>query len=954
MPRATSAPLLRAAVVGAAVAGSLAVSVPAPACAETTGNLIVNGDFEQVSADGSIPGWPQSENRGTGRATIVDGAGPDGSRALALDLGDADGKAAIGQDVPNVAPSTFQAYRITFDERAVGLDGYGGDLWARNFGQDAVVGRLTGDTGWRRASAVVLARPGAPAVNLLLALEQSTGRLLVDNVRVEHVTDDTVGADVQPTGQVQLTWYFPGLGTTPAVYEVHRSTDPDFTPGTENLIGRVPRAWTMEDSAVAPDRTYTYKVVALDADGNKLATSAPETATMPSSFLDEQRVDVLTATQTGKGARLDWRLAAGSKGPVKVYAGGPEVADGRLGKARKILTEGARKTSGAVTLTEKELKGATGFAVTSEHGRVLATATLAGLQHPRTGFTGDRTARIRAAIQQPGIPRSTYGSIVNRVAKGLPGYNYAPGEAQATWARDAAFLYQVGQDPAYAQLAYEQVIAAGDTMRFINGTGYSGSTALETANAAAPLASAYDWAYNGWTPDQRTKAQQVLQRVAAYLEVSYHPNTDLPKHYSNWTAVVRGGELALRIATRGDGPFDLAERRIPYLVDAVGQHLDNAYSDLGFDQEGLDYLSYGLGVAGPGVNGSIDAGIGALEEKWRRPDFAADVLHSVSAQPDNARVQWGVTTRTGGEPIPGLIFSQVPADEKAAYLWQYEKTVGASSDVWALLYYPYGTAAQDPDQGPPSVRGALLDDRPGSYLFRNRYQDADDVLVGLQNRNDLHTGWNGVGDTFALSLLGQDVTWAQQPAKSTSSPELFSKPFVDGKVEPVSGKGKTLRAQAYAGQGGGFVSLDGSANYQLVKARRDAVVDLRAVGGADSVIAVHDSFADSAAHTYTWQLAPEPGTAITYGATESGSATFLFKKGDAWLKGWVLNPEGTVLSSDKGAFKVTRTGTAADFRIVLAVGKGTPPVATADGGRLTLGGTTYDLDHLDGYAPAAG
>ncbi|WP_327371591.1 hypothetical protein [Streptomyces sp. NBC_01217] len=955
MPRSASPRLTRISIVGAALAGTLAVAVPAPSYAA---GLVTNGDFEQVAADGSIVGWPQSENRASGRATIVDGAGPDGSRALALDLGDPGDKAAVGQDIPIADSTTLQAYRITFDERAAGLSGYGGDLWARNFGHDAVIGRITGDTGWRRANAVVLARPGTKAVNLLLALEQTTGRMLIDNVEVERIAGNAVGANVQPTGAVQLTWHFAATDGTPASYEVHRSTRADFIPSERTLIREVPGAWTAEDGSARPGRRYTYKAVALAADGTKLATTGPETITTPPAFLDEQQTDVLTATEHGRAVRLAWRLKAGTKGPVTLYAGGPEVAEGKLHKARKVGTYSGNTTTGGTTLPDRDRRGATGFAVVGRGGKVLATASAASLQHPRMGVSDDRLAAIRAAIQQDGTPKSTYDSIVNRVAKGLPAYNYRPGEAQASWAQDAAVLYQVSQDPAYAQTAYDALIESGRTMPYVNGTSAAGAAALETANAAAPLAAAYDWAYQGWTPGQRAEAQRVLQRVAAYLEVSYHPNFDLPTKQSNWTAVVRGAELSLRLAVRGDGPFDLQEYRIAQLIDALGRHLDTAYSDAGWDQEGLDYFGYGLGVGAPGVVGSIDAGIGVLRAKWQRPAFAGLVMHSASAQPDGARLQWGVASATGAVPIAGLIFTQVPADQRAAWLWQYEKTVGGGGGAYGLLDYPYGVTPQDPDEGPAAVRQALLDDHGGSYLFRSRYQDRDDVLVGAQNRNDNHIGWGGF-DTFALSLVGQDVTWARQPAKDYAKRELFSKPLIDGfpekrSTDSIAGKGETLESRAYAGQGGGFVSLDGHLNYELAKAHRDLAVDLRPVGGADSVIAVHDVFADSASHRYDWQLSPEAGTAITFGASESGVKTFLFKKGEGYLKGWVLAPDGAELSTDKGAFKVTRSGTGADFKIVLAVGKGTPPTATTVGDALTIGDTTYDLGALKGFSPAGG
>ncbi|MEU9999364.1 hypothetical protein [Streptomyces sp. NPDC050848] len=118
--------------------------------------------------------------------------------------------------------------------------------------------------------------------------------MLIDNVKVERIEGNAVGANVQPTGAVQLTWHFAAVESTPASYQLHRSTDADFRPSTKTLISEVPAAWTAEDGSARPGRTYTYKVVALAADGGKLATTDPEAVTMPSSFLDEQQTDVLT------------------------------------------------------------------------------------------------------------------------------------------------------------------------------------------------------------------------------------------------------------------------------------------------------------------------------------------------------------------------------------------------------------------------------------------------------------------------------------------------------------------------------------------------------------------------------------------------------------------------------------------------------------------------------------
>ncbi|MEU4273185.1 hypothetical protein [Streptomyces sp. NPDC026092] len=371
--------------------------------------------------------------------------------------------------------------------------------------------------------------------------------------------------------------------------------------------------------------------------------------------------------------------------------------------------------------------------------------------------------------------------------------------------------------------------------------------------------------------------------------------------------------------------------------------------------------------AAPGIQASLDAGIGALKEPWRRPQFANLLMHSLSLREKTDRLQWGVGTGQGGITVAPYFFETVPREQRSAWLWHYERTVGARGSnplsasarhLGVILYWPTGVTPRDPDHGPAAVRGALLDNHGGAYQFRSRYQDADDVLVGLTNRNDTHLGWNGY-ETFGLSLIAHDATWARSTAKEQTRRELFSKPLVDGRPERRSvgtddslGQGRTLASRAYGGQGGGFVSLDGHLNYQLTKARRDIAVDLRPAGRADSVIAVHDSFSDTLPHRYDWQLAPEPGVEITFGETEKGAATFLFRKGESWLKGWVVNPVGAELSVDKGAFRVTRTGTDANFRIVLAVGRGAVPTATTEGTTLTLGSTTYDLDDLEAHRPA--
>lgn len=200
-----------------------------------------------------------------------------------------------------------------------------------------------------------------------------------------------------------------------------------------------------------------------------------------------------------------------------------------------------------------------------------------------------------------------------------------------------------------------------------------------TARSAVPsvgalLAQAYDWAYPAWTEAQRQDANRILSRMATAfavahhpnIDLAHHPNIDLPTKTSNWVGVVRGSELAVRLATRGDGYVDLGEQRIPALVDEVRRHLDEAYSSTGWSQEGPEYTNYTLRIALPGIYAAQDAGITALDESFARPQFANLYLHSLAMTPGHQRLQWGVGVDKGRLPTQGMLARSMPDNARAA------------------------------------------------------------------------------------------------------------------------------------------------------------------------------------------------------------------------------------------------------------------------------------------------
>ena len=102
-------------------------------------------------------------------------------------------------------------------------------------------------------------------------------------------------------------------------------------------------------------------------------------------------------------------------------------------------------------------------------------------------------------------------------------------------------------------------------------------------------------------------------------------------------------------------------------------------------------------------------------------------------------------------------FGAIPAETKPALLWTYNH-FAAETDrhrrdtlnyphraIFALVNWPIGMA----ERNPAEILGRTSVDRlHGWYLFRNRWQDADDVVVSL---------WLGSGPQGNISAGGPDL-----------------------------------------------------------------------------------------------------------------------------------------------------------------------------------------------------
>ncbi|WP_433424548.1 Ig-like domain-containing protein [Microtetraspora malaysiensis] len=90
-------------------------------------------------------------------------------------------------------------------------------------------------------------------------------------------------------------------------YEVHRSTDPHFTPGPGTVAGRA-RGLTHTDAGLLPGTAYTYRIVPVDVAGNRGPASAPVTVTTGTTDLRPMVVESMAVTLEGGAARVRLRV----------------------------------------------------------------------------------------------------------------------------------------------------------------------------------------------------------------------------------------------------------------------------------------------------------------------------------------------------------------------------------------------------------------------------------------------------------------------------------------------------------------------------------------------------------------------------------------------------------------------------------------------------------------------
>ena len=422
------------------------------------------------------------------------------------------------------------------------------------------------------------------------------------------------------------------------------------------------------------------------------------------------------------------------------------------------------------------------------------------------------------------------------------------------------FLYQLTGDQKHADLARQCVEKALDGQRDRDNR-YSfrhPGGALRAGPSLGAVAMAYDLGASGWDADFRKK---VATAIAEYDEGPFMSLADLAhgkRHRpssNHWGCQIGGALLAL-LAVNGDDGTD--PKKLNPLLAAAGRNTIRNVTE-GFGDGGYFWEHAGPGQISsdtafvPGVQAMKVAG--GLDYIAPRPNVSMVTMirvyelmrkkgggyHYPLRHPSSYGTQEfgreGLSR--GGQVCQG--FGAIKDEYRLALLWTYnhvlepdpaERTYDLISPyphrpMLALVNWPWDEKERNPAEVLPRV---LHDSIRHYYVFRNRWQDEDDILItGLWGAR----AERGKNDRVMVWAFGEKAEWSGC-AKSTVKQSELSGVRPDGsgvaRVQGVSMAvdfGKASGADALLvmiGPGAGFGAPPKGEKFNAVSVKAEGMV----------------------------------------------------------------------------------------------------------------------------------
>lgn len=441
-------------------------------------------------------------------------------------------------------------------------------------------------------------------------------------------------------------------------------------------------------------------------------------------------------------------------------------------------------------------------------------------EHPRLLFRSSDLDAIKARAKTPeGVRiverlRATLGggeampTVYNPSLRAYEKQRALP-EGAFTISHMAGFgmLYQLTGDKKYAELGKQCFLKGKEGIRDRDNR-YSQEHCdgqLRLGPSLAMIALGYDLCYNGWDEGFRKEVALYLQNYASKVRtaepgkeksdvtLSLESLVKSPRHgpNSNHHGATLGGAGFTVLAIKGDPGTDdeLLGEYDTLLQERLANEIPKGFGPYAFYSEGQGPSQVAVNTAllpylqALRVAAGRDYAANSTMFQWMTLRWVMEVLADQEGRPFYpARHElMGITYGTewllganGGMSNGGWFsegFGVIPESCKAALHWTYDtfaaKTDGNQFDtrnyphraIFALVNWPIGQKPANPATVMPK---AICDSQHGYYVIRNRWQDADDVVITMLAGTGSYRqrkGWRGMNQTKVFGV-GQQMKLA--------------------------------------------------------------------------------------------------------------------------------------------------------------------------------------------------
>ena len=396
-------------------------------------------------------------------------------------------------------------------------------------------------------------------------------------------------------------------------------------------------------------------------------------------------------------------------------------------------------------------------------------AHLGGDVHPRVMLVQDDFDRLKAYIGTDPLYTEWFNTLVSKYGPGSAEFNKAPVEYYEpdllSRSREAmnriipmSLLYKLTGDAQYAERIWAEVNALS------NFPDWHPAHYLDTAEILYPMAVAYDWLYDYWTPERREIMEEATLKFGLNTGLDRYEGRESIWGSTNWTGVCNGGLVSAAIAFHNAYP-DECTRILGYAVADLERYMHSYAPDGGFI-ESPTYWAYGTNYTMI-LMASLESATGRDYGFFHSPGFAASAYFvtymetelgawryhdSEPGQQETMTLPW-FAKKTGDSVLNRLRINAIEAKLKPVHAFD-------------LMFYDPKNIS-DTVELTPDVHYSQV----GAVTMRSSW-DKGSIFVGLHGgANDVNHGDLDIGN-FVLSAAGSQF-FTDLGYASYSLPDYF-------------------------------------------------------------------------------------------------------------------------------------------------------------------------------------